>query len=106
MDKNNAVYLINRIAEYYNEKVISCIDINNMICVYITNIDKLKHKSMLSNLEGRGITYEDACIDYIINALDTQYTLRHNHTLYVTTKIRKILKSNYKSIKRYMKGVF
>lgn len=80
------------IAKLYNEKVITCIDSDGLICVYIKNIDCIYKRKYLRNLEGRGCSFDVACENYINNAMDTNYNLRYKIKFYATTKIRRIIR--------------
>lgn len=84
--------LVDKVADTYNEKVQTCIDIDDMICVYIHNIDKIYKRQYLSNLEGRGYTYEQACKNYINNMMDRKFNLRYKIRFYATTKLRTIIR--------------
>lgn len=94
------MFIIEMIAEKYNEKIISLIDNEYNVCVYINNIDRISKKKYLSNIEGRGLTYRDACIDYIEKALDPSYCIRYKKEYYATTPIRKIIKTYMSIIKQ------
>lgn len=94
------MFIIEMIANRYDERIISTIDKDYNICIYINNIDKIKKKKYISNLEGRGLTYKDACIDYINNVLNTDYCIRYKKKFYATTPIRNIVKAYMNSIKQ------
>lgn len=93
------------LASLYSAKIHTVIDIDYKVCVYITNIDRLKRKKYLCNLEGRGYTYRDACINYIQNILDTKYQIRFKKKYYASTPLRKIVKSNKLYMTKYYKVV-
>lgn len=86
--------LVERIASLFRSKVSVCIDVDYKICVYIPDIDRIRKKKYLSNLEGRGFTYQEACINYLINVLDKRYNLRYKKKYYATSPIREIIRSN------------
>ena len=96
-ERISPMLLMERLAEYYKERIIVDVDVDYKICVHINNIDRIYKKKYLSNLEGRGYTYEDACIDYIKNLMDRKYNIRYNSKFYATNSLRTIVrKSNYK----------
>ena len=89
--------LIEKLANHYKERILIDVDVDYNICVHINNIDRIYKKKYLSNLEGRGLTYEEACKDYIRNLMDSKYNLRYNSKFYATKTLRTIIrKSNYK----------
>ena len=72
----------------YHEKIFTCIDRDGLICVYIHNIDRIYKRKYLSNLEGRGHTYDEACENYILNLMNRKFHLRYKIKFYATTKLR------------------
>ena len=99
IDMNLPMYLVEKCAKCYNEKIVVTIDKDYKICIHIRYIDRLKKRKYLSNLEGRGETYKDACIDYIKNLMDKKYTIRYKLRFYATEKLRTIIrKSNFNEL--------
>jgi hypothetical protein len=92
------------LSDSYHTKIRVIVDENNKYCVWIDHIDRIKRKKYLSNLIGRGDTYIDACIDYLINLLDTSYHLRYMKDFYATTTLRNIIKRN-KPLMKYLKEI-
>lgn len=91
--------LVEKCANEYHEKIILTIDKDYHICIYIKNIDRIKNRRLLSNLEGRGLTYHDACIDFILNLMDKNYTIRYKSKFYATETLRTIIrKTNFMDI--------
>ena len=99
MEYDLPMKVLDAIAELYNEKIMYCIDVNYNICVYVPNINKIYKLRYLKNLEGRGISYHDACLDYLKNANDNKFKLRYKK-LYATSKIRKIIR--HSGIENYL----
>lgn len=99
-ESNNYVtpmLLMEKLASYYNERIFVDVDVDYKICIHINNIDRIYKKKYLSNLEGRGLTYEEACKDYIKNLMDRKYCIRYKSKFYATNSLRTIIrKSNYK----------
>lgn len=91
--------LIKHISELYSGRIMFYLDVNNDYVIFIQNIERIKRKKYISNLEGRGSTLEDACERYIHNALNTDYNLRYKHKFYVTTPIRNMIKKSLRNIK-------
>ena len=101
MENNNEynlpMILMEKLSKASKERIVITVDVDYNICIHINNIDRLYKKKYLSNLEGRGLTYRDACINYINNLMDSNYRLRYKSKFYITTKLRNIIKkSNYK----------
>ena len=93
---NLPMILMDKLANYYNERIVLTIDDDYRLCIYINNIDRLYRKKYLSNLEGRGYTYREACIDYIKNLMDSKFNIRYKINLYATNPLRTIIrKSNF-----------
>lgn len=86
--------LLELCADQYNEKIILTVDIDYKICVYIKNIDRIKRRKYLSNLEGRGSTYHDACVDFINNLMDKKYNIRYKTKFYATETLRTIIRKS------------
>ena len=86
--------LMEELANVYHEHIRVITDVDNRICVWITRIDKLKSRKYLSNLEGRGDTYREACIQYIYNLMNSKYQIRYKHKLYATTPLRNVVRKN------------
>lgn len=84
--------LVQKCAEQYHEKIILTIDTEFKICIYIKNIDRIKGRKYLSNLEGRGFTYQEACIDFIKNLMDKNYNIRYKTKFYATESLRTIVR--------------
>ena len=86
--------LVEKIASAYKTNVSICIDVDYKICIYIHELDRIRKNKYLSNLEGRGFTYKEACIDYLNNILDERYNIRYKKKYYATTPLRKFIKNN------------
>lgn len=93
--------IIEDISSHYNELILTCIDKDYNVVVHINDIDKIYKKKYLFNLDGRGLTYRDACIDYINNLMDKTYNLRYKKYKYITRSLRSYLLEKYKE---YFKG--
>lgn len=93
--------LFKDIASIYSSKCHIGIDKNKQVFVFIEDLDGLKKKKYLTDLTGRGETYQDACIDYIQKLLDRSICIRYKRKFYATSKIRKLInKTNFR--KKYM----
>lgn len=91
--------LVQSCADAYHEKIVITIDKDYKICIYIKNIDRIKGRKYLSNLEGRGNTYRDACINFLCNLMDRNYNIRYKTKFYATEALRTIVrKSNFMEI--------
>lgn len=84
---------VEKIANLKNMNICTCIDKDYNVVVYIYQLSKIKDKRYLSNLEGRGKTYREACIDFIINIMDKNYNLRYEKEYYITSVIRSFVMS-------------
>jgi hypothetical protein len=85
-----------------DSKTIIGVDDNYHIYIYFRNIERITKTSLLADLTGRGLTYKDACIDYIYKLLDDNYKIRMNGG-YATKKIRDII-NQYKFLEYYKGG--
>jgi hypothetical protein len=88
---------------YYKARIRNISDIDGNICVFIDGLDRLKKRRFLSNLEGRGKDYHEACIDYINNLMDKNYLIRYKKKIYATSPLRKIVRSNDIFMSKYLK---
>ena len=79
---------LEKIAKLRNMTILTCIDANYNVVVYIPQLSRIKNKKYLSNLEGRGLTYRDACVDFIINLMDYNYNIRYKEKYYITSLVR------------------
>ena len=91
---NLPMELVQKCADEYHEKIVLTIDKDYKICIYIKNIDRIKGRKYLSNLEGRGFTYHDACVDFLINLMDKNYFLRYKTKFYATEALRGIIRKS------------
>ena len=89
-----SIKLVHKIAKLYNQKVRFIIDNDGLYCVFIDNLDRIKSRKYLSNLEGRGNTKEEACVNYILNLLDSSFNIRYSKNIYATEKVRRIIKKS------------
>lgn len=93
--------LFKDIAALYSSNYHIGIDKNKQVFVFIDNLDGLKKKKYLTDLTGRGETYQEACIDYIQKLLDKTICIRYKRKFYATSKIRKLInKTNFR--KKYV----
>lgn len=79
------------IAQLYHSRYHIGIDKNTDVYVFIDNIDGIKKKKYLTDITGRGNTYQEACIDYIKKLLDRSICLRYKRKFYATRKIRSFI---------------
>lgn len=93
------VNMINLISNKLSTRIFCGVDVDYNTYVYIDRLDGVTHHSIHFPLCGRGVTYEDACYDYVKKLLDPGINLRFKYGYtegYVTRKVRDIIKEVYK----------
>lgn len=94
MNNQLAVKTVEMIASHFHERILVTTTIDNSIYIRINHIDRLRKRKYLSDLYGSGKTYEEACCNYILHAMNRNYLLRYKHKYYATTTIRNIIKKS------------
>ena len=91
---------IESLCEKVHGHLLTSIDKDYNIVVFIYEFDRIKNKKYLYNLEGRGETYREACIDYIRNIMDSKFNLRYLKKYYATLSLREFIKQD-PELKKY-----
>ncbi len=94
MDEQLATQIVESIASHFHERILITTTIDNVVNIRINNIDRLRKRKFLSDLSGVGKTYEEACCNYILHALDRKYLLRYKQKYYATTTIHNMIKKS------------
>ena len=79
---------VESIAKLKHMKIMTCIDVKYNVVVYIPELSRIKEKKYLSNLEGRGNTYREACVNFIYNLMDNDFNIRYKGKYYITELVR------------------
>lgn len=99
---NEPMHIVEKISRTKGMKIMTCIDKDYNVVVYIPQLSRVKNKKYLSNLEGRGQTYREACIDFIKNLMDNNFNIRYNNDFYVTELMRTcVIEEGYNYIERW-----
>lgn len=86
------IFILLEIASSFHEKIVIGIDTDELLYLYIPNLDRLKRRKFLSDLTGRGPTLYDASMDFLRQVMDPLFTIRYKKKYYATTKLRSIVK--------------